>query len=45
MAAGKSLRSGEKDGEGQPGLTLDAIESMLHYLQTQNTEMIAWAIK
>ena len=45
MAAGKNLRSGEKDGQGQPGLTLDVIGSMLYYLQTQNTEMIAWAIK
>lgn len=45
MAAGKNLRIGEKDGQGQPGLTLDVIRSILYYLQTQNTEMIVWAMK
>ena len=45
MAAGKNLHSGEKDSEGQPGLTLDVIGAMRYYLPTQNTEMIAWAMK
>lgn len=45
MAAGKNLHSGEKNGQGQPGLTLDVIRSILYYLQTQNTEMIVWAMK
>jgi len=45
MAEGKDLHSGEKNGKGQPGLTLDVIRSILYYLQTQNTEIIVWTMK
>ena len=45
MAPGEDLHSGEKNGKGPPGLTLDVIRSILYYRQTQNTEMIVWAMK
>ena len=45
MAAGKNLHSGEKDGEGQPGLTLDVIALTVYYLKNAKKEMIVWAMK